>query len=52
MGQETFDAFLRAYVPQFQWDIATGADFQNLAEQTCACDLTDLFTTWVFPGNK
>lgn len=52
MGQETFDAFLRAYVHQFQWNIATGADFQNLAEQTCACDLAGLFTTWVFPGNE
>ena len=49
MGQEKFDAFLRDYYQTFKWDIATGDDFKQLAEQHCACDLTSLFEAWVYP---
>jgi aminopeptidase N len=49
MGQPAFDAFIREYVEEYRWQIATTADFKALAEQRCACDLTALFTEWVYP---
>ncbi|HMR68142.1 MAG TPA: M1 family aminopeptidase, partial [Anaerolineae bacterium] len=48
MGQETFNAFLRDYYQSHLWGIATGAEFKQLAEQHCACDLTEVFETWVY----
>jgi aminopeptidase N len=48
MGQETFDEFLNAYSNNFRWGIATGADFRNLAEQYCECDLSGIFDDQVF----
>jgi aminopeptidase N len=48
MGQETFAAFLRDYYQTYQWGIATGDGFKQLAEGHCACDLTALFETWVY----
>ncbi len=49
MGQETFDAFMRAYFQSNKWGIGTAANFQQLAEESCSCDLTELFDTWVYP---
>lgn len=49
MGTEQFTAFLQAYYNQFKWDVATTHDFRALAEEYCACDLTTLFETWVYP---
>ncbi|MCB8966845.1 MAG: M1 family metallopeptidase [Ardenticatenaceae bacterium] len=49
MGEATFDEFLHAYVAQFKWGLATGTDFRALAEQTCACDLEDVFVTAILP---
>ena len=49
MGQENFDAFLRDYYATYRWRIATGADFEQFAEQHCHCDLTPLFEAWVYP---
>jgi hypothetical protein len=48
MGQETFAAFLADYYQTYRYGIATGADFKQLAEQHCACDLTPLFEAWVW----
>lgn len=48
MGRETFDIFMRTYVETYQWKIATTEGFQQLAEDTCACDLTALFEEWVY----
>ncbi len=48
MGQEDFDAFLRAYYQAQKWDIAQGEDFRNMAEQQCGCDLEQLFVDWVY----
>lgn len=48
MGQETFDAFLRDYYQSYLWGIGTTEDFRTLAEQHCACDLTNLFEEWVY----
>jgi aminopeptidase N len=49
MGQETFDAFIHDYYQTYKWRIATGDDFKQLAERHCACDLTALFQSWVYP---
>jgi hypothetical protein len=47
MGRETFDAFLRDYVAQFAWEIATATAFRELAETHCDCDLGQLWSEWV-----
>jgi hypothetical protein len=49
MGQQTFDRFMNAYTQRYKWAIATTADFKQVAEQTCTCDLTSLFDEWVNP---
>jgi aminopeptidase N len=49
MGQETFDRFMSDYTQRYEWAIATTAGFKQVAEQTCACDLTPLFDEWVNP---
>jgi dienelactone hydrolase len=48
MGDEAFSAFLRDYYQSNKWGIATGAELKALAEEHCDCDLTPLFTEWVF----
>jgi len=47
MGEAGFDLFLKEYYRAYQWGIATTADFEQLAEQTCACELSPLFREWV-----
>jgi len=49
MGQEIFDAFLLDYAQTYQWQVSTTADFKQLAEEHCQCDLTLLFEEWVYP---
>ncbi len=49
VGQETFDAALRDYTMQYKWGVATTADFKQLVETHCQCDVTPLFTEWVYP---
>lgn len=49
MGIEAFDKFLRDYVKYYSWNISTTEGFKTLAEQTCGCNLTLLFTDWVYP---
>jgi aminopeptidase N len=46
MGQEMFDSFLREYVDTFRWGIAEPDDLKVLAEQSCGCDLSQVFTDW------
>ena len=48
MGDEIFFRFLKAYYQTYQWNIVETDDFQTLAEQTCGCDLEELFGQWVF----
>jgi hypothetical protein len=48
IGQETFNRLLRAYADEYRWGIAAAEDFRELAEKTCACDLSDLFEAWVY----
>jgi aminopeptidase N len=47
LGQAQFDRFLRDYYQSHQWGIATRAEFQQLAETHCNCDLAPLFEEWV-----
>jgi hypothetical protein len=49
MGQKAFDTFLRDYTQSLAWNIGTGAAFRQLAEQHCQCDLTAVFSEWVYP---
>jgi len=48
MGQEVFDDFLRDYYETNKWGIGTAANFRELAESYCDCDLTALFEEWVY----
>jgi hypothetical protein len=50
MGEAAFQHFLKHYVEQYRWDFGTPDEFERLAEQTCSCDLTPLFETWVNPN--
>lgn len=43
VGEDTFARFLQSYYQQYRWGIATTAEFQQLLEQTCACDLSGEF---------
>ena len=49
LGEGVFTAFLRGYVTEFTYGNATTADFEALAEESCACDLGDFFARWVGP---
>jgi len=46
LGPAAFEAFLLDYTQTYQWQIATGPALKHLAEQHCACDLTQLFDEW------
>ena len=49
MGSDIFENFLKEYFKQFQWKNATTEAFRQLAEDTCQCDLSSLFESWVYP---
>jgi aminopeptidase N len=49
MGAQAFDAFLKAYVAQNAWGVATPEKLRQAAEDECGCDLTGLFEAWVYP---
>ncbi|MEM7346676.1 MAG: M1 family metallopeptidase [Chloroflexota bacterium] len=49
MTPEVFADFIKVYYQQYRWQIATGEDYKQLAEQFCDCDLTALFEEWVYP---
>ncbi|MEW5938509.1 MAG: M1 family metallopeptidase [Chloroflexota bacterium] len=48
MGESAFDALLKDYAAAFAWKIATAEGLKSLAEEHCACDLTELFGEWVY----
>ncbi len=50
LGDRSFDKFLKAYYEQYQYGFASGSNFQDIAEETCRCDLQDLFDLWVYEG--
>lgn len=47
MGDESFTLLLSAYADQYRWGIADGREFTDLAEETCACNLSSLLAHWV-----
>jgi aminopeptidase N len=49
MGAKVFNEFLKDYVTQLSWGIATPEFMQTLAEKHCSCDLDPLFQEWVYP---
>ena len=51
MGSDKFDTFMKDYVAQNRWGIATENGFRQLAEKECNCDLGPLFAEWVDPTN-
>jgi hypothetical protein len=50
LGDETFFTFLQNYYTAYRYGFATSAGFQAVAEETCACELDDLFDLWVYEG--
>jgi len=48
LGPESFAAFLRDYVQNYAWGIASTDAFRRLAEEHCGCDLEALFQEWVY----
>jgi aminopeptidase N len=50
LGDETFFAFLHNYFDEHRYGFASTADFQRGAEETCACELDELFDVWVHEG--
>ena len=46
MGDELFWEFLRAFTEQHTWEISQPETFITMAEDACACDLTNLWETW------
>jgi Peptidase family M1 domain len=49
MGQEKLDEALTLYYRRFAWQFAEPQDFQKITEETCRCNLDNLFTFWVNP---
>ncbi|MCK5053874.1 MAG: M1 family metallopeptidase [Anaerolineales bacterium] len=50
LGDRPFGEFLKAYYQQYLYGFATGSGLQEVAEETCHCDLQDLFDLWVYEG--
>ena len=48
MGQAVFEQFMQDYTETYSWGIASTSGFKQLAEQECSCDLTPLFSEWVY----
>jgi hypothetical protein len=47
MGDQAFTTLLQTYFDTYRYDIASGPDFLDLAEQISGQDLTDLFQEWL-----
>ncbi|TET97292.1 MAG: M1 family peptidase [Anaerolineales bacterium] len=50
LGDRPFGEFMKAYYQQYLYGFASGNGLQEVAEQTCSCDLQDLFDLWVYEG--
>ncbi|CAN5819778.1 M1 family metallopeptidase [soil metagenome] len=47
LGRETVKAVLKRYYTRYAWDFVTTEDLETVAEEVCACDLSDLFEVWI-----
>jgi len=52
LGDDLFFEFLQRFLEQNRYGIASAAEFQATAEDTCDCDLDPLFDLWVFEGGR
>lgn len=52
LGDRVFFTFLQMYYQRHRYGIADAHDFQAAVEETCECDLTDLFNLWVYEGGE
>ncbi len=50
LGDDLFFDFLSSYFSAYRYGFADAEDFQAAAEQSCDCELDDLFTLWVYIG--
>ena len=50
LGDRPFGEFMKTYYRQYLYGVASGSGLQEIAEQTCSCDLQDLFDLWVYEG--
>lgn len=48
IGQDVLDAALKDYVAQYRWGISSTEALKAVLEAHCQCDLTPLFTEWVY----
>jgi len=46
MGKDGFDQFLTAYVDKYRWQVVEPEDLLVLAEETCECDLSDIYAAY------
>lgn len=49
IGQDTVVNALASYFRQYQWSIGTTQAVRSILEETCTCDLSDMFNQWVYP---
>lgn len=49
MGDSIFAEFLKTYAAKYQWKNVNTEEFRETAEESCNCDLSTLFETWVYP---
>jgi hypothetical protein len=47
LGDEIFSQFLQDYYRTYRYQQATGSDLIASVEETCGCNVHDLYTTWV-----
>jgi len=48
IGKVELRELLNEYVDAFRWKVARTDDFLNMAEEKCACDLTEFYAEWGF----
>ena len=46
MGDAVFNQFLTSYVDQYRWQVVGPQDLLNAAEQTCDCDLSEIYSAY------
>jgi hypothetical protein len=52
LGDAGFDRFIHAYYAAFRYQDIAGADLLRVAQQSCGCDLSQLYTDWVLTAAK
>lgn len=52
LGDRIFFESLQYYYQKHRYDFVGAGDFQAAFEETCDCDLTDLFNLWVHEGGE